>query len=67
MAISFVTGIHVMFKPEVMWKTCRSHQLELESELFKFRTESGEYGDQLPVAQVVDSYKQRLFEIEKKL
>jgi len=56
-----------MFKPEVMWKTCRSHQLELESELWKFRTESGEYGDQLPVAQVVDSYKERLFEIEKKL
>jgi len=42
LAISFVTGILIMLKPEVMWKTCKSTQLEMESELYKFRCEFGE-------------------------
>lgn len=56
-----------MSKPEVMWKSCKSHQLELESELYKFRTSTGVYGNQFTVAQVIEEYYRMLFEFEKKL
>jgi len=55
LAISFVTGLLLMLQPEVMWKSCKNHQLEMESELYKFRTESGEYADVSPIAQVVET------------
>lgn len=45
----------MLLKPDVMWKTCKNSQLEMESELFKFRAECGDYADTLPMSQVVES------------
>lgn len=57
----------VIMKPNQSWNNYKFVEMQLRSELFKFRTQVQDYSAQIPAIKVIENYQENLTNYENHL